>query len=269
MRPGAGSDDVVHTVVVIEGLDWSAVASELWASSEMDASSRPNGMPQRYYCERYRLSAEEPDSRFAWMVRGRSSIQQATLGDETFPPTERGALAITMRGMLETQRTTSLLIESTIGNLARELGEERRMRKSLEADRERIIMLHETILDRVQDRQLRAEQEARKSQQVQKAFEMFAPLAQIAAVEWLKGKGLSTPPSFSRDSAIGIFLSGLTVEQIEQVMGALNPEQAAFFVKLYQQYRAEQKAKDQQAEAAKDGVPGAPETPPKPKPEAN
>jgi hypothetical protein len=155
----------IERVAVSDG-DERLTAEELAAlihgAATNDADSR-RGPMHRYSVLAYYGSNESHTSVTAFTLQGR-------LGDSSPPATEpaneQGLIAQLMRHNEQTQLTMFKVVQSTLGQLASDLENERRQRVSLEARREEVLQLKESLLTESDARQLAREESERRNARI-------------------------------------------------------------------------------------------------------
>lgn len=254
-----GVQERLDTFVVVDGVDPRAFAESIWLRCEDDCQSRARGMQQRYEIHFFRPGLEERDSAYGFLLRGRGPAREGPHGDSE-PANERGVLAITSRALSEANRQLHVQSESVAGVLAQELSEERRLRKSLEANQRAITLEQNALLDTRAERELALQKEARRAVRDEKLLEGVSGLVMLVAAEFLKSRGLDVAKTHTRDGAVGSFLQSLDVDQLEKIAQHLRPDQNQFLIELYRQHRSEHVEKE--AEVDRHTV----KDPPKPSP---
>lgn len=225
--------------------DGDELASQIIEAAYDDACGLESG-PQRYALRAY-YGKDEPRSggmeRHPFTMRAGQDVENSEM--TSYPETEKGVLALTIRHQQETFRIFSSVIGETFRQtiLSNEM-----MSRRLEGSEKVAMELHETL-----GRLLRAEAESRVDMEIKirdskrkdEAMLMLAP-AVPAIINALAGKEVLPEPGSPHVKVMDGFkslLGSLTPDQFEKLFTTFTPEQAQEFMALTKRLKDADEAK--------------------------
>ena len=172
------------------------LTQELWNESEEDASTRPQGSYQRYVVQAFRGDVREPEDQKAYVITGRAVSSLTGLGTE--PPTGRGETAQGMRHRDDLHALVVRMCEATSGSTAVQLQKEREYNDKLMERVRKTTELEQDLLDRKQERDLRAAEFEAGQQRLQMLLQTANQLLPVLLTKFLTpppgGNAASPPP---------------------------------------------------------------------------
>jgi hypothetical protein len=222
-----------------EGADPEELGQTIWDMAENDAASRSMGTIERYVIWAFRGESDEMDSQYAFTIRGKT-MTHAYDGESSEPATERGHTGQMMRHNESIHRMMMLMTDATAGRLASELQQERKRREEVENKMLETMKLHQDLLDRKADRDLRDAKEQAKARRHDELMGFFLSMAPLLVSQFMGHKGMGgTGSAAMRDAAIGKILKNLSQEEAMTVLQSLKGSNQLAFMELYKSYAQE------------------------------
>jgi hypothetical protein len=239
---------------VNEKEDSDSIAFAAWEAAKDNAEGYlVDGRPQQYVLASYRGEDDELDLYFAFPIKD-NSLKFAFEGTEG-AANEGGMIAQVLRHSENNHKLMMGMMQSTAGHLIEEAENLRRANKRLEETIAEQNKLHQDNLDRQLEREQRAAEFEATQQRKNQLMKLFMGAAPLAMAKLASGKpapslpAAAAGPSAAAASApaqpqapasnvvqeqLAAFAAGLTMDEMQAVLGQLNPENAAKLVKLYE-----------------------------------
>lgn len=225
------------------------LAREIQDTAESDLSARTSGQPQRYIVCAYRGEDTDPAAQHAFLLR--PAMQLGKRGEDTEPPTDKGAIAHFLRHDENVHRLLLSSSDSLVGKLASEVDRERTARIKAEELNWSMFEKYQLLLDKEQERRIEEAKELMKARRVDELMGVVTALIPILATRFLGGvppgpalpsamPALASPELVDpKDRAVREFFARLSETEISSVLGSLSSSNQIALAELHRAFSEE------------------------------